>query len=95
MVVFFATARTTDQGIPGGRWRMRMIGSLSPLPKPDPSNPNKSELNSNFKCIEEKDYYLPNPKNIILRSVWNICICFRLWVCPSVSTIILCTRSES
>ncbi|CAG2214031.1 Androglobin [Mytilus edulis] len=64
---FVATARTTDQGIPSGRWRMRMIGSLSPLPKPDPSNPSKSELNSNFRCIEEKDYYIPNPKNVILR----------------------------
>ncbi|XP_053398044.1 androglobin-like [Mercenaria mercenaria] len=59
---FVAEARTTDQPLQTGTWRMRMIGSLSPLPAP-----LRGEVNSSFAVKEIKDYYLPNSKNVIFR----------------------------
>ncbi|XP_077977911.1 androglobin-like isoform X2 [Glandiceps talaboti] len=59
---FVAEARTTDMPLAGGKWRMRMIGSLSPLPQPMREN-----LNSTFNVKEIRDYYIPNDSNIILR----------------------------
>ncbi|XP_041351984.1 androglobin-like isoform X2 [Gigantopelta aegis] len=59
---FVAEARTTDQPLAAGTWRMRMIGSLSPLPAP-----KGHEINSAFNAREIRDYYLPNNKNIIFR----------------------------
>ncbi|XP_060593126.1 androglobin-like isoform X19 [Ruditapes philippinarum] len=59
---FVAEARTTDQPLQTGTWRMRMIGSLSPLPAP-----LRGEVNSSFSVKEIKDYYLPNSKNVIFR----------------------------
>ncbi|KAK6170744.1 hypothetical protein SNE40_019059 [Patella caerulea] len=57
-----ADARTTEQSIMSGSWRMRLIGSLSPLPAP-----RGTEVNSSFSVKEIRDYYIPNSKNIILR----------------------------
>lgn len=65
---FVAEARTVEQPLMSGGWRMRLIGSLSPLPAP-----RTSEVNSNFQVKEIRDYYLPNPKNIIFRSVHLKC----------------------
>ncbi|KAL5010667.1 hypothetical protein ScPMuIL_012972 [Solemya velum] len=63
---FVAEARTTDQSLMAGRWRMRMIGSLRSLPAP--TRPEaKTELNSSFNVREIKDYFIPNDKNIIFR----------------------------
>ncbi|XP_077868808.1 androglobin-like, partial [Saccoglossus kowalevskii] len=59
---FVAEARTTDIPLPTGKWRMRLIGSLSPLPQPSREN-----LNSTFNVKEIRDYYLPNDNNNILR----------------------------
>ncbi|XP_070569023.1 androglobin-like isoform X9 [Ptychodera flava] len=59
---FVAEARTTDMPLPSGKWRMRLIGSLSPLPQPIREN-----LTSTFNVKEIRDYYLPNDNNIILR----------------------------
>ncbi|ELT91375.1 hypothetical protein CAPTEDRAFT_224147 [Capitella teleta] len=59
---FVAEARTLDQPLPAGRWRMRLIGSLSPLPAPI-----KNEVNASFHSRELRDYYIPNEKNIVLR----------------------------
>ncbi|KAL4233261.1 hypothetical protein ACF0H5_007945 [Mactra antiquata] len=59
---FVAEARTTDQSLQAGLWRMRMIGSLSPLPAP-----SRAEVNSSFVTKEIRDYYIPNSKNVIFR----------------------------
>lgn len=45
-----------------GKWRMRLIGSLDPIP-----SPMKTDLNSSFVTKEMHDYYVPNDKNIIMR----------------------------
>ncbi|ESO89380.1 hypothetical protein LOTGIDRAFT_229226 [Lottia gigantea] len=57
-----AEARTTDQSIMSGSWRMRLIGSLSPLPAP-----RGTDVNCSFSVKEIRDYYIPNSKHIILR----------------------------
>ncbi|KAK7107723.1 hypothetical protein V1264_015593 [Littorina saxatilis] len=59
---FVAEARTVEQPLASGPWRMRLIGSLSPLPAP-----RSGEVNCNFQVKEIRDYYLPNPKDIIFR----------------------------
>nr|KAG5705054.1 hypothetical protein BaRGS_018784 [Batillaria attramentaria] len=59
---FVAEARTIEQPLMSGAWRMRLIGSISPLPAP-----RSGEVNCNFITKEIRDYYVPNPKNIILR----------------------------
>ncbi|XP_071801000.1 androglobin-like isoform X5 [Asterias amurensis] len=59
---FVAEARTTDLPLPGGKWRMRLIGSSSPLPQPGRDN-----LNSSFGVREIRDYYIPNKENVIMR----------------------------
>ena len=61
---FVAEARTIDQPLQAGRWRMRLIGSLSPLPVPP-----KNEVNGSFHTRELKDYYVPNDKHIVFRLV--------------------------
>ncbi|XP_048766494.2 androglobin-like isoform X7 [Ostrea edulis] len=60
---FVAEARTTDQGIPSNKWRMRLIGSLSPLPAP--AKPDT--VNSSFVVKHITDYYVPNSKDVIFR----------------------------
>nr|XP_022294381.1 androglobin-like isoform X11 [Crassostrea virginica] len=60
---FVAEARTTDQGIPSNKWRMRLIGSLSPLPAP--AKPDT--VNSSFVVKHITDYYVPNSKDLIFR----------------------------
>ncbi|XP_046325515.2 androglobin-like isoform X6 [Haliotis rufescens] len=59
---FVAEARTLDQGMMSGSWRMRLIGSLSPLP-----SPRNQDVNSSFTAKEIRDYYLPNAKHSIFR----------------------------
>ena len=61
---FVAEARTTDQPLQSGVWRMRMIGSLSPLPAP-----LRNEVNCSFVTKEIRDYYVPNSKNTVFRYV--------------------------
>ena len=48
-----------------GRWRMRLIGALSPLPAP-----NKNEVNASFHTRELRDYYVPNDKKTIFRYIF-------------------------
>lgn len=60
---FVAEARTTDQGIPSNKWRMRLIGSLSPLPAP--AKPDT--VNSSFVVKHITDYYMPNSSHVIFR----------------------------
>ncbi|XP_076467316.1 androglobin-like isoform X4 [Babylonia areolata] len=59
---FVAEARTVEQPLVSAAWRMRLIGSLSPLPAP-----RSAEVNSNFQVKDVRDYYVPNPKNTIFR----------------------------
>ncbi|KAH9519394.1 hypothetical protein Btru_075440, partial [Bulinus truncatus] len=59
---FVAEARTVEQPLTSGNWRMRLIGSLSPLPAPQ-----TQEVCCSFVTKEIKDYYIPNQKNIIFR----------------------------
>ncbi|KAI0209587.1 Androglobin [Lamellibrachia satsuma] len=59
---FVAEARSVDQGIPPGRWRLRLIGSLSPLP-----TPQHGEVNAAFQTTELHDFYVPNDRNIVFR----------------------------
>ncbi|CAL1548032.1 unnamed protein product [Lymnaea stagnalis] len=59
---FVAEARTVEQPLTSGNWRMRLIGSLSPLPAPQ-----TAEVCSSFITKEIKEYYIPNPNNLIFR----------------------------
>ena len=45
------------------KWKMRMIASLPQMPAPI-----KHEVNCAFQPQEIKNYYIPNEKNILLRS---------------------------
>ncbi|XP_059171472.1 androglobin-like isoform X6 [Physella acuta] len=59
---FVAEARTVEQPLQSNSWRMRLIGSNSPLPAPV-----TSEVTCNFVTKEIKDFYIPNTNNIIFR----------------------------
>lgn len=63
-----AEARTTDHSLQAGKWRMRLIGSLTCLPAPI----KPDAVNSTFHNRELKDYYVPNERNCILRLVLSI-----------------------
>ena len=67
---FLAEARTTDLPLASGKWRMRLIGSSSPLPQPA-----RDGLNSSFFLKEIRDYYIPNKDNIIMRYPNLIVLC--------------------
>jgi len=43
---------------------MRLIGSANPLPLP-----TRHDIGTSFSVLELRDYYIPNDKDIILRSV--------------------------
>ncbi|CAH1799230.1 unnamed protein product [Owenia fusiformis] len=59
---FVAEARTIDHPLASGKWKMRLIGSLSPLPAPI-----RNEVSCTFHSREIKDYYVPNERNVIFR----------------------------
>ncbi|KAF7669564.1 hypothetical protein LDENG_00174000 [Lucifuga dentata] len=59
---FVAEAITPESPPVGAKWRMRLIGSREPLPKPACETP----LNK-FSVKKFQDYYIPNDKNIICR----------------------------
>ncbi|BFZ09751.1 hypothetical protein BsWGS_12792 [Bradybaena similaris] len=59
---FVAEARTLEHTLPSGMWRMRIIGTLNPLPFP-----RSGDVCSNFVTKEIRNYYIPNTKNIIFR----------------------------
>ncbi|XP_028858293.1 androglobin isoform X3 [Denticeps clupeoides] len=60
---FLAEGHRGDVALPGGRWRMRLIGSCEPLPQPI-----REMALSNFGIKELKDYFIPYDKNIVCRS---------------------------
>ncbi|XP_052832610.1 androglobin [Octopus bimaculoides] len=52
---FIAEARSLEQAIPSGRWRLRLIGSSSSL-----LHLQKSELNTHLYIQDIKHYYIPS-----------------------------------
>ncbi|NXE49186.1 ADGB protein, partial [Casuarius casuarius] len=59
---FMAEAHTGDLSMASGRWRLRLIGSHSPLPFL-----SRETVNNFYSTKEIKDYYIPNDKCIIFR----------------------------
>eukprot|EP00075_Anas_platyrhynchos_P020871 XP_027310124.1 androglobin isoform X3 [Anas platyrhynchos] len=59
---FMAEARTGDLSMAAGRWRLRLIGSHSPLPFL-----SREAVNNIFSTKEIKEYYIPNDKHIMFR----------------------------
>ncbi|KGL88395.1 Androglobin, partial [Charadrius vociferus] len=59
---FMAEARTGDLPVASGRWRLRLIGSHSPLPFL-----SREAVNNVYSTKEIKEYYIPNDKHIMFR----------------------------
>ncbi|KAL3881172.1 hypothetical protein ACJMK2_027629 [Sinanodonta woodiana] len=59
---FVAEARSTEHPIYSNKWKMRIIGSLNPLP-----TPLRGEVNSSFHVRDIRDYYVPNSMKVIFR----------------------------
>nr|XP_009667062.1 PREDICTED: androglobin [Struthio camelus australis] len=59
---FMAEAHTGDLYMAAGRWRLRLIGSHSPLPFL-----SREAVNNFYSTKEIKDYYIPNDKHVMFR----------------------------
>uniref|UniRef100_A0A674IHR4 Androglobin n=1 Tax=Terrapene triunguis TaxID=2587831 RepID=A0A674IHR4_9SAUR len=59
---FMAEAHTGDLPVAAGKWRLRLIGSHSPLPIL-----SRDAVNNFYSTKEIKDYYIPNDKHIVFR----------------------------
>ncbi|XP_009323871.1 PREDICTED: androglobin [Pygoscelis adeliae] len=59
---FMAEARTGDLPVAAGRWRLRLIGSHSPLPFL-----SRETVNNVYSTKEIKDYYIPNDRHVMFR----------------------------
>ncbi|XP_030355677.1 androglobin isoform X2 [Strigops habroptila] len=59
---FMAEARTGDLPVAAGRWRLRLIGSHSPLPFL-----SREAVYNVYSIKEIKEYYIPNDKHIMFR----------------------------
>ncbi|XP_065587886.1 androglobin [Cyrtonyx montezumae] len=59
---FMAEARTGDQALAAGRWRLRLISSHSPLPFL-----SREAVNNIYSTKEIKEYYIPNDKCVMFR----------------------------
>ncbi|NWZ19881.1 ADGB protein, partial [Asarcornis scutulata] len=59
---FMAEAHTGDLSVAAGRWRLRLIGSHSPLPFL-----SREAVNNIFSTKEIKEYYIPNDKHVMFR----------------------------
>ncbi|XP_067845424.1 androglobin isoform X1 [Heptranchias perlo] len=64
---FTAEAQTGSLPVHSGKWRVRLIGSMHPLPVLA-----SDAVNSSFSMKEIKSYYVPNDKNIIFRFQINV-----------------------
>ncbi|XP_072218250.1 androglobin [Leuresthes tenuis] len=59
----FLAEVVTPESLPAGtKWRMRLIGSKEPLPKP-----SSQTLVDTFSVREFREYYIPNDENLICR----------------------------
>ncbi|XP_028914553.1 androglobin isoform X1 [Ornithorhynchus anatinus] len=59
---FMAEAHTGDLHVAAGKWKLRLIGSYSPLP-----HLSRETVNNSYSIKEIKDYYIPNEKQILFR----------------------------
>ncbi|KAM4866335.1 androglobin [Thomomys bottae] len=59
---FVAEAFTGDTFVSGSRWKLRLIGSYTPLPCL-----TRDSLSNAFTIKEIRDYYIPNDKKILFR----------------------------
>ncbi|NWX47506.1 ADGB protein, partial [Steatornis caripensis] len=59
---FMAEACTDDLPVAAGRWRLRLIGSHSPLPFL-----SREAVNNVYSTKEFKEYYVPNDKHVMFR----------------------------
>ncbi|NXA49153.1 ADGB protein, partial [Nothocercus julius] len=59
---FMAEAHTGDLHMASGKWRLRLIGSQSPLPFL-----SREAINNLYSTKEIKEYYIPNDQHIIFR----------------------------
>ncbi|NXN18165.1 ADGB protein, partial [Indicator maculatus] len=59
---FMAEAHTGDLPLAAGRWRLRLIGSHSPLPFL-----SREAVNNVYSTREIKDYYIPDDKHVMFR----------------------------
>ncbi|NXY69194.1 ADGB protein, partial [Glareola pratincola] len=59
---FMAEACTGDLPVAAGRWRLRLIGSHSPLPFL-----SREAVNNVYSTKEIKEYYIPNDKHVMFR----------------------------
>ncbi|NXE75474.1 ADGB protein, partial [Cochlearius cochlearius] len=59
---FMAEACTGDLPVAAGRWRLRLIGSHSPLPFL-----SREAVNNVYSTKEIKDYYIPNDRHVMFR----------------------------
>uniref|UniRef100_A0A8D0L4I4 Androglobin n=1 Tax=Sphenodon punctatus TaxID=8508 RepID=A0A8D0L4I4_SPHPU len=57
-----AEAQTGDLPVAAGKWRLRLIGSSSPLP-----TLSRETVNNSYSTKEVKEYYAPNEKHILFR----------------------------
>ncbi|KFP49719.1 Androglobin, partial [Cathartes aura] len=59
---FMAEAHTGDLPVAAGRWKLRLIGSYSPLPFL-----SREAVNNVYSTKEIKEYYIPNDKHVMFR----------------------------
>uniref|UniRef100_A0A803T3N7 Androglobin n=1 Tax=Anolis carolinensis TaxID=28377 RepID=A0A803T3N7_ANOCA len=59
---FMAEVQTGESPVMAGKWKLRLIGSGSPLPIL-----SRDAVNNLYSIKEVKDYYVPNDKHIIFR----------------------------
>ncbi|XP_062497932.1 androglobin isoform X1 [Pezoporus occidentalis] len=59
---FMAEAWTGDLPVAAGRWRLRLIGSHTPLPFL-----SRDAVNNIYSIKEIKEYYIPNDKHLMFR----------------------------
>ncbi|NXH78030.1 ADGB protein, partial [Hydrobates tethys] len=59
---FMAEGRTGDLPVAAGRWRLRLIGSHSPLPFL-----SREAVNNVYSTKEIKEYYIPNDRHVMFR----------------------------
>ncbi|XP_010282666.1 PREDICTED: androglobin-like, partial [Phaethon lepturus] len=59
---FMAEACTGDLPMAAGRWKLRLIGSRSPLPVL-----SREAVNNVYSTKEIKEYYIPNDKHVMFR----------------------------
>ncbi|XP_042302406.1 androglobin [Sceloporus undulatus] len=66
---FMTEIQTGESPVMAGKWRLRLIGSCTPLPVL-----SRDIVNNLYSIKEVKDYYVPNEKHIIFRYAVKVTI---------------------